>query len=153
MAAKASRAFSKHAIGTAVSPAPIWPTPGRRQEMPVLITGVMPVFTTLRMSMPSGVPRKFSVGILKVLFSATVISNMFIVVCTANSGVPPTYCTTAGAPAIASEPRPRVSVIAESPMSGLASSGPKPGKNTPLICGAGAVNQRSPVPLTRIPVS
>ena len=38
--------------------------------------------------------------------------------------VPPTNLTIAGAAAIAKPPMPAVSVIAESPMSGLASSGP-----------------------------
>ena len=46
------------------------------------------------------------------------------VVPSASATVPPTNRTIAGAPAMAKPPRPAVSVIAESPMSGLASSGP-----------------------------
>jgi len=47
---------------------------------------------------------------------------------------------------------PIVSVMAESPMSGLASSGRNP-ESRPVNLGAGAVNQASPRPLTRIPTS
>ena len=45
-----------------------------RQAMPVSMTGVKPVSTTFRMSIPSGVPRKFNAGILKVSCSPAVIS-------------------------------------------------------------------------------
>ena len=38
-------------------------------------------------------------------------------------------------------------------MSGLASAAVKPGSHRPATIGAGAVNQRSPVPLTRMPQS
>ena len=92
--------------------------------MPVLICGSDPVRTTLRTSMPVGVPRKPSIGIWNAGFSASVISYIGSVVASASATVPPTNCTIAGAAAIAKPPRPAVSVIAESPMSGLASSGP-----------------------------
>jgi hypothetical protein len=50
------------------------------------------------------------------------------VAASASAGVPPTNSTMAGAPAIAKPPSPAVSVIALSPMSGLASPAPKPAK-------------------------
>ena len=52
---------------------------------------------------------------------------MSYIVCVArraNGTSPPTNCTMAGAAAMANPPMPAVSVMAESPMSGLASSGP-----------------------------
>ena len=55
--------------------------------------------------------------------------------------------------AIANPPMPPVSVIAESPMSGLASSGPKPPRYSPSMYWAGPVNHWSPVPDTRMPKS
>ena len=54
----------------------------------------------------------------------SVISCIRRVVASASGTVPPTKRTIAGAVAIAKPPMPAVSVIAESPMSGLASSGP-----------------------------
>ena len=90
--------------------------------MPVLTRGVIPVRTTLRMSMPVGVPRKSSCGIPKAGFSATVISYISKVDSNAIAGVPPTNFTIAGAAAMANAPMPAVSVIVLSPMSGLASS-------------------------------
>ena len=54
---------------------------------------------------------------------------------------------------MAKPPMPSVSVSAESPMSGLASPGPYPGKNRPTAGPTGAVYHRSPVPATRIPNS
>ena len=65
----------------------------------------------------------------------------------------PTNPATAGAAAIAKPPRPIVSTIVESPMSGLASSALKPGKYRPSGISTGAVNHWSPVPLTRMPKS
>ena len=60
--ASARTAPLKHAMGGFTRPAPICPTPGRREAMPVLIWGRMPVCTTIRTSTPVGVPRKFRIG-------------------------------------------------------------------------------------------
>jgi hypothetical protein len=92
--------------------------------MPVLICGRIPVRTTRVTSMPVGAPRKSRAGTANVGFSPTVISYMSCEVRTASGTVPPTNRTIAGAPAMTKPPRPMVSVIDESPMSGLASSGP-----------------------------
>ena len=54
---------------------------------------------------------------------------------------------------MAKAPNPSVSTMAESPISGLASVALKPGKYRPWGIGAGAVNQRSPSALRRIPNS
>src|SRR5712671_431186 len=67
----------------------------------------------------------------------------------ASAGVPPTNWTTAGAPPIAKPPRPAVSVIALSPMSGLASPGPNPGKYRPSGVCADADPEVGPVPRHR----
>ena len=53
----------------------------------------------LRTSMPSGVPRTFSAGIVKLLCSPAQISYISRVALRASLGVPPTNCTMAGAPA------------------------------------------------------
>src|SRR3972149_3427455 len=121
--------------------------------MPVLTRGVIPSSTTLRRSMPVGVPRKSSGGVVKCLCSATVISYISSVAFRASWGVPLTKVTMAGAAAMANPPMPAVSVMVLSPMSALASSLEKPGKYRPTGTVAGAVNQRSPSPLTRIPKS
>jgi hypothetical protein len=55
---------------------------------------------------------------------------------------------TPGAAIIAAPPMPNVSVMALSPISGLACSCEKPVKNSPCGVLTGAVNQRSPSPLT-----
>ncbi|GBD28799.1 hypothetical protein HRbin31_00820 [bacterium HR31] len=86
-------------------------------------------------------------------FSVKVISYISSVAARASCGVPPTNFTMAGAAAMAKAPIPAVSVMVESPMSGLASSSRKPGKYSPFGTGAGAVNHRSPRPETRIPNS
>ena len=58
-----------------------------------------------------------------------VISPIVRVNSAASDAVPaPTKRATAGAAAIAKPPSPMVSTMVESPMSGLASSAPKPGK-------------------------
>ena len=80
--------------------------------------------TTAATSIPVGVPRKSSTGIPNAGFSARVISYIRRVVASASGTSPPTKRTIAGAAAIAKPPMPEVSVMAESPMSGLASSGP-----------------------------
>ena len=72
---------------------------------------------------------------------------------TASLGVPPTKRMMAGAVAIAKPPMPAVSVMVLSPRSGLASASVYPGNHSPSTGGAGAVNQRSPRPLTRMPKS
>ena len=101
-----------------------------------------------------GAPAKSSVGILKCGLCPSVISLMDWVVASASRIEPsPTNPTTAGEAAMALPPRPRVSRIALSPMSGLASAGVKPGKYIPATTGAGAVNHRAPRPLTLIPNS
>ena len=58
------------------------------------------------------------------MLSPRVISYIVRVVRRANGPSPPTKRTIAGAAAIAKPPMPAVSMIAQSPMSGLASSGP-----------------------------
>ena len=75
-------------------------------------------------SMPVAVPWNSSTGIVQRGFSPSVISCIRRLVASASGTVPPTRRTMAGAVAIAKPPMPAVSVIAESPMSGLASSGP-----------------------------
>jgi len=59
----------------------------------------------------------------------------------------------AGAAAMAKPPRPPVSVMALSPMSGLASALVKPAKYSASGTSAGAVNHRSPVPASWTPKS
>jgi len=54
----AARAAVKHASGAVVMPAPIWPTPASRWAIPVLMTGTMPVSTTVRTSTSAGVGPK-----------------------------------------------------------------------------------------------
>src|SRR3989304_1363348 len=117
--------------------------------MPGFTRGVMPVFTTLRMSMPVGVPRNPRTGMPQAGFSATVISYISCVAAVASCGVPPPKWTIAGAAAMAKAPIPAVSVMVESPMSGLASCWLNPGKKRPTGGSAGATNQRSPRPLPR----
>jgi hypothetical protein len=121
--------------------------------MPVLMIGAMPVRTTASTSIPNGTPRKPSTGSVQVGCSDTVSWYISSVQVRASSASPPTRPTMAGAPAMANPPSPTVSVIAESPMSGLASAGPKPPRNSPSGTAAGPVNQRSPVPETRMPNS
>jgi len=65
---------------------------------------------------------------VKRVCSPAVISYISRVAVLASSGVPPTKLTMAGAAAMAKAPIPAVSVIVESPMSGLASAPEKPGK-------------------------
>src|SRR4029079_6972658 len=55
-AASAETAPAKQSRGARVMPAPIWPMPASLWAMPVLITGQIPVSTTLRASTPEGVP-------------------------------------------------------------------------------------------------
>jgi hypothetical protein len=119
--------------------------------MPVLMIGVMLVSSTLRASMPAGVPVKFIAGNVKPLLRPSVMCVISRVFAIASCGVPPTNCTIAGAVAIANPPSPAVSVIELSPMSGAACSGPYPGKYRPFTSGAVASNQRSPVPDNRMP--
>jgi len=57
--ASAVTALVKQSSGARVMPAPIWPTPAWRCAIPVLIIGRTPVSTTLRASIPAGVPAKF----------------------------------------------------------------------------------------------
>ena len=98
------------------------PMPGFLCATPVLMKGAMPLAITLRTSMPSGVPRKLSTGTVKNSCSPAVIWYISCVTLNARSAVPPTKRTMAGAAAIAKPPMPPVSVMLESPMSGLASS-------------------------------
>ena len=88
----------------------------------VLIWGRTPSSTTLRISTPTGVPRKPRAGMVKAVCSAVVISYMARVVFKAISGVPPMKVTMAGAVAIANAPIPAVSVMVLSPISPLALS-------------------------------
>ena len=96
-----------------------------RPAIPVLMIGTTPVRTTRSTSIPKGhrEPRAGSVGRV---CSASVTSYISSVQPRASPTSPPTSCTMAGAPAMANPPSPTVSVIAESPMSALASSGPNP---------------------------
>ncbi len=103
-------------------PAPTWPMPASRWAMPVLITGAMPVSTTLRMSMPAGVAAKSSCGRVKASLRPMVMCAMRCELATASAAEPPTNCTIAGAAAMAKAPMPAVSVMVLSPMSGLASA-------------------------------
>jgi hypothetical protein len=84
------------------------------------------VRTTRVTSIPVGTPRKSRTGSWYVGCSVSVISYIRRVAASASCTEPPTNRTIAGAVAIAKPPIPAVSVIAESPMSGLASAGPYP---------------------------
>ena len=55
-ATRAASAASKQASGARTTPAPIWPVPGIRPAMPVLMSGAIPVSTTRHTSIPTGVP-------------------------------------------------------------------------------------------------
>ena len=74
--------------------------------------------------MPDGLPAKFSGGSGKAGCDASVIRRIERLAASASAGVPPTKVVIDGEAAMAKPPMPSVSVIAESPMSGLASSGP-----------------------------
>ena len=74
--------------------------------------------------MPDGLPAKFSGGSGKAGCGASVIRRIERLAASASAGVPPTNVVIDGEAAMAKPPMPSVSVIAESPMSGLASSGP-----------------------------
>jgi hypothetical protein len=88
-----------------------------------------PVPTTRRTSIPVGTPAKSIAGIVHAGLGPTAISAIERVKTAASDARPaPIYPTTAGAAAIANAPRPTVSTMAESPMSGLASFSLKPGK-------------------------
>ena len=79
--------------------------------------------------MPVGTPSKSSAGIAHTGFVERVISLMARVKLAALEGAPaPTNPATAGAAAMANPPRPMVSTMVESPMSGFASVSLKPGK-------------------------
>ena len=113
----------------------------------------MPVRITLVTSIPVGAPRNSRIGTANAGFSVSVISYIRPVTASASGTDPPTKRTIAGAVAITMPPMPMVSAMAESPMSGLASSGPNPARNSPFGYSAGPVNHSSPVPDTRIPKS
>ncbi len=123
-APRAAIALEKQASGARAIPAPICPTPARRWAMPVLMTGAIPESTTRRASIPVGVPTNPSGGSAYDGLRASVIRPIRRVNSRASAGLPPTKRTIAGAAAIANPPIPNVSVIALSPRSGLASSGP-----------------------------
>ena len=124
VSANLASAFGKISAGGVTRPAPTWPTPATLPAIPVLICGRMPVRHTFVTSMPVGVPWNSSTGTAQRGFSPSVISCIRRVVASASGTEPPTNRTIAGAVAIANPPMPDVSVIAESPMSGFASSGP-----------------------------
>ena len=93
------------------------------------MAGVMEVSTTSRASTPTGLPRSSRAGMRKCGCSPAQISRISAVIAAASAVPPaPRKRATAGAATIANAPRPIVSTIALSPMSGFASSGPKPGK-------------------------
>jgi hypothetical protein len=97
--------------------------------MPVLMTGSIPVATTRRTSIAAGTPMKSRAGIGHSALRAAAISAIWRVQSSASAAEPaPTKPATAGAAAIAKPPRPIVSTIALSPMSGLASASENPGK-------------------------
>jgi hypothetical protein len=72
--------------------------------------------------MPVGVPAEAERGDREVGVGADGDAPISRVAASASSGRPPTNWTIAGAAAIAKPPKPAVSVIVESPMSGLASA-------------------------------
>ncbi len=113
--------------------------------------GVMPSSTTLRTSTPTGVPRKSRMGSLKRLLRPAHTRSMSSVVATASAIVPPTKAATAGDPAAAQPPSPTSSSTAESPMSGAASSGPRPGWNRASPTGGESVTNQSSEPGRRTP--
>ncbi len=152
-AARRRAAAANTADGARTMPAPIWPIPGSLCAMPVLIMGSSPVSITASTSMPEGVPAKFMGGNGNAGWGASVILRIERVASSASSGVPPTNRVMAGDAAMANPPRPSVSVIAESPRSGLASSGPNPGKKRPSAGPTGVVNHSPPVAATRSPNS
>ena len=91
--------------------------------MPVLMSGQISVSTTLRMSMPRGMPWLFMLGMTLSLDAPTVISSISRVMsCATSVDSAPKRCTIAGFAAMEHPPRPTVSVMAESPRSGLASA-------------------------------
>ena len=134
-----------------VIPAPICPTPACLWAIPVLMTGKMPRSVTLRASIPAAVGAKLRAGSVNAGLPPRVMACIRRLLLVASTGVPPTNLTIAGDDAIAKPPTPAVSVIALSPRSAAASSTPNPGKNRPSTALAGAWNQRSPVPESRIP--
>ena len=78
--------------------------------------------------MPVGVPREAEGGDREARVRAERDPPMARVAARASSALPPTNWTIAGAAAIAKPPRPAVSVMALSPMSGFASASVQPGK-------------------------
>ena len=60
----APMAASMHPSGTCTSLAPIIPIPGSQCAVPVFSQGVIPARISLRTSIPAGVPRKLSGGIV-----------------------------------------------------------------------------------------
>ena len=137
----ALRALTYASIGTRTTPAPIWPMPASLCAIPVVTNGRIPVSTTLRTSMPQGAPAKSSAGKLRAGFFVTVISYISLLYRTASLTVPPANNVSAGEAANEQPPKPAVSVMALSPISGHASSCLKPGKNKPLGKSDLAVNQ------------
>src|SRR5699024_9136737 len=114
--------------------------------------GVIPVSTTLRMSIPRHAPWKSQVGIERFGLLSIQISRISSDVLIASLNPPvPTKRVTPGAAIIAIPPTPYASVIAESPMSGQASSELYPVKYRPSGVLTGAVNHWSPKPDTLIP--
>src|SRR5579863_3292864 len=73
--------------------------PARRCAIPVLIIGRIPVSTTLRASIPAGVPAKLIDGNVKPPLRPMVMCRIAAVLAMASSGVPPTNFTIAGAAA------------------------------------------------------
>ncbi len=148
LSASASSACSKHASGARTVPAPICPILASLWAIPVLMSGVMPVSTTRRMSSPRHAPGNPAPGSA----IAYCVQGKF----PPSLQIPlwplppaPTKRVTPGAAIIAAPPNTKGSVIALSPISGS----PDPARSRKQTLGrfTGAVNQRSPSPLTRIP--
>src|SRR3954447_979071 len=87
--ASARIAVTKGSSGGRTTPPPMTPTPASRWAIPVSISGRTPVSTTLRTSMPTGVPRKPRAGIRKWSLSAQVMSYIVRVARTASSALVP----------------------------------------------------------------
>jgi hypothetical protein len=81
----------------------------------------MPVFKTLRKSIPVDVPAKLGIGTEKLLFCVIVISRICSVYLMASSADSPIRDIIAGESANAKAPTPAVYVIALSPISEFAS--------------------------------
>ena len=115
------------------------------------MTGSTPSSSTLKMSIPVGVPRKPNSGIWKTVFSPAVIRYISWLRLIMASAEPPWYSCSDSAQACANPPRPTVSVIVLSPPIQVISDSSCPGNSFALGGSAcGPRNHSSPSPATRI---